>query len=102
MLVAEGIQAFRISKTDLRIRPVYHRLKHRIESHLCICFTAYAIYKELERALKVNKVELSPEIAIAQIKEIMQLQYILPRSGQPRTKILRLNEAQKLLMKMKI
>lgn len=41
-------KAFRISKTDLRIRPIYHRLKHRIEAHICIAFTAYSIYKELE------------------------------------------------------
>jgi transposase len=47
-------KAFRISKTDLRIRPIYHRLKERIEAHICICFTAYAIYKELERVLKKN------------------------------------------------
>lgn len=45
-------KAFRISKTDLRIPPIYHRLKDRIEAHICICFTAYAIYKELERLLK--------------------------------------------------
>jgi transposase len=45
-------KAFRISKTDLRIRPIYHRLKERIEAHICICFTAYAIYKELERSLE--------------------------------------------------
>ena len=40
-------KAFRISKTDLRIRPIYHRLKHRIEAHICIAFCAYKIYKEL-------------------------------------------------------
>ena len=48
-------KAFRISKTDLRIRPIYHRIKERIEAHICICFTAYAIYKELERLLKMAK-----------------------------------------------
>jgi transposase len=42
-------KAFRISKTDLRIRPIYHRLRNRIEAHICVCFAAYAIYKELER-----------------------------------------------------
>jgi transposase len=66
-------KAFRISKTDLRIRPIYHRLKERIEAHICICFTAYAIYKELERVLKKNNIDISPEKAINQIKEIRQL-----------------------------
>ena len=42
-------KAFRISKTDLRIRPIFHRKRDRIEAHLTIAFTAYAIYKELER-----------------------------------------------------
>jgi len=41
-------KAFRISKTDLKIRPIYHRLQRRIEIHICISFVAYKIYKELE------------------------------------------------------
>ena len=40
-------KAFRISKTDLKVRPIYHRLKNRIEAHICIAFAAYIIYKEL-------------------------------------------------------
>jgi len=34
-------KAFRISKTDLRIRPIYHRKERRIKSHICISFVAY-------------------------------------------------------------
>jgi transposase len=94
-------KAFRISKTDLRIRPVYHRIKKRIESHLCICFSAYAVYKELERSLAKNKISISAEKAINEIKEIMQLKYILPKSGQIKTKLLKLSEIQSQLMNMK-
>jgi Transposase DDE domain len=95
-------KAFRISKTDLRIRPIYHRLKDRIEAHICICFTAYAIYKELERLLKKNNLGLSAEKAIEQIKEIRQLRYILPKSRQVKTKILRPTEVQSRLLEMDI
>lgn len=94
-------KAFRISKTDLRIRPVYHRIKHRIEAHVCICFSAYAVYKELERVLKKNKIPISPEKAIEEIKEIRQLQYRLPKSGQIKTKLLKMNDIQSLLLNMK-
>lgn len=93
-------KAFRISKTDLRIRPIYHRLKHRIEAHLCICFTAYTIYKELERVLKLNKLNISPEKALEEIKEINQLTYMLPKSGTIKTKLLKLNEVQSMLLEM--
>ena len=95
-------KAFRISKTDLRIRPIYHRLKDRIEAHICICFTAYAIYKELERLLKLNNTTLSTEKAIEQIKEIRQLRYILPKSHKAKTKILQPTVEQKKILEMKI
>lgn len=93
-------KAFRISKTDLRIRPVYHRIKKRIEAHICVCFAAYAIYKELERQLKRNSIGLSPEKAIEEIKEIRQLKYILPKSKTVKTKILKPTLTQELLLKM--
>lgn len=95
-------KAFRISKTDLRIRPVYHRLKSRIEAHICICFSAYAVYKELERQLHKNNIELSPEKAIDEIKEIRQLRYVLPKSKTVKTKILKPTLIQSALLKMNI
>ena len=95
-------KAFRISKTDLRIRPVYHRLRNRVEAHICICFAAYSVYKELERLLNLNKINLSPEKAINEIKEIRQLTYILPKSQIVKTKILNPTSRQTQLLEMKI
>src|SRR6056297_3437766 len=95
-------KAFRISKTDLRIRPIYHRLKRRIEAHICICFAAYAVYKELERTLIKNNINLSPEKAINEIKEIRQLQYVLPKSKEIKSKLLKPNLIQAPLLNMKI
>ena len=51
-------KAFRISKTDLKIRPIYHRIGSRIEAHICIAFVAYTIYKEVERRLAVRNIPL--------------------------------------------
>lgn len=95
-------KAFRISKTDLRIRPIFHRMKNRIEAHICVCFTAYAVYKELERLLKENKIEISAAKAVEAIKEIRQLRYVLPKSRQVKTKILNPTKMQSLLLDMKI
>ena len=95
-------KAFRISKTDLRIRPVYHRIKRRIEAHICICFTAYAVYKELERLLNKNNIKLSPEKAIDEIKEIRQLRYVLPKAKTVKTKLLKPTINQSALLKMNI
>ncbi|MFO8065990.1 MAG: transposase, partial [Bacteroidales bacterium] len=66
-------KAFRISKTDLKIRPIYHRWQHRIETHICISFVAYKIYKELKRQLKEKQSNISPEKAIEIAKTIYQV-----------------------------
>ena len=52
-------KAFRITKGTLEIRPMFHFTPRRIEAHVCICFVAYKVYKELERVLKTNKINLS-------------------------------------------
>lgn len=95
-------KAFRISKTDLRIRPVYHRLKRRIEAHICLCFAAYTVYKELERLLVLNQIKLSPEKAIKEIKSIKQLKYTLPKSKETKTKILKPSLVQQSILNMEI
>ena len=69
-------KAFRISKHDLRIRPIYHRLQRRIEAHITINFVAYKVYKELERQLKEKKADISPEKAIDIAKTIYQITII--------------------------
>ncbi len=70
-------KAFRISKTDLRVRPIYHRLERRIKTHICIAFCSYKIYKELERQLKLKNVPLSVEQTINELKTIYQAQVVL-------------------------
>ena len=66
-------RAFRMSKTDLRIRPIYHRLRTRIEAHICISFTAYAVYKELERLLKQAKSTLSIKRSVELTQNMYQI-----------------------------
>ena len=92
-------KAFRISKHDLKIRPIYHRLRRRIEAHITINFVAYKVYKELERQLKEKKSVLSPEKAIDIAKTIYQIK--AASSNQNTVKhILLLNEQQKQLAKL--
>lgn len=88
---------FRITKTDLRIRPVYHYRKRRIEAHVCIAFAACKLYKELERQLKEKKSTLSAEKAIEIMKTIFGLVIKAPKSNQQKIMLLDKNEEQKKL-----
>ncbi len=87
-------RAFRMSKTDLRIRPIYHRLRNRIEAHICICFTAYCILKELERVLYAEKSALSLKKAAELTHNMYQITYTLPDSKHTKTRLLKMDEEQ--------
>lgn len=87
-------KAFRMSKTDLRIRPIYHRLRHRIEAHICIAFTAYSIYKELERVLYKEKSGISLKTAAELTHNMYQITYTLPESKHTRSKLLKMDDQQ--------
>jgi len=89
-------KAFRISKTDLRIRPIYHRLQR----HICIAFCAYKIYKELERLLKEKKAGLSPEKTIDILKTIYKVTITLPYSKTKESRLFLPNQEQQTLMKL--
>ena len=87
-------KAFRMSKTDLRIRPIYHRLRHRIEAHICISFTAYCIYKELERVLYKEKSTLSLKKAAELTHNMYEIIYTLPESKHTKSILLKMDDQQ--------
>ena len=93
-------KAFRISKTDLQIRPIYHRIRRRIEAHICIAFTAYAIYKELERMLSMSKAPFSATRAALLTHTMYQISFILPESKKKKQILLKMDEKQQILLKI--
>lgn len=54
-------EAFRITKHDLKVRPIFHWTEKRIKAHLAICFTAYALVRHLEYRVRMQYKNLSIE-----------------------------------------
>lgn len=75
-------KAFRVTKGTLQVRPMFHFTPRRIEAHVCICFVAYKVYKELERILKTNEFELSVDKVLAIAKTITTIRIRLPKSDK--------------------
>lgn len=59
-------QCFRVSKTDLKVRPVYHWTPRRIKAHLAICFMSLACVRYLYYLTRVHQLGFS-ELSIRQI-----------------------------------
>lgn len=76
-------QAFRIAKSDLKIRPIYHLKKQTIETHIMICFMALAIAKYME--IKTGKsiksiIRLFKSVTDARILNTLTNEEIILRS----------------------
>lgn len=93
-------RAFRITKGTLELRPMFHFTKKRIEAHVCICFIAYKVYKELERILKTNGIKLSVDKVLDIAKTITTLKIRLPLSNETMTKTMILTQNHKSIEKL--
>jgi transposase len=87
-------RAFKVAKNELKIRPIFHYKRQRIEAHICLNFVAYKIYKELERQLREKKSELSPEKVIEITQNIYQINLKTP-NNELVSKTIILSEEQK-------
>ena len=85
-------RAFRITKGTLELRPMFHFTPKRIEAHVCICFVAYKVYKELERILRLKGITLSVDKVMDIAKTITTLKIHLPISNKTMTKTMLLTK----------
>lgn len=93
-------KAFRISKTDLRIRPMYHRRRRRIEAHVLVAFVAYTIYKELERRLVEKKVPISPKRAVELTQTMYKMTFRYPEDPEEQRLLLKMDPEQRQLYEL--
>jgi transposase len=88
-------EAFRITKTDLKVRPIYHWKPSRIKAHIAICFMAYTLLAQLRYRLKKNGIELSPRKIKDELNRVVKVKI---RNKTTQTNIVlpsKLNDIQK-------
>jgi len=90
-------KAYRVTKGTLEMRPMFHFTAKRIEAHVCICFVAYKVYKELERVLKLSGINLSVDKVLNIAKTITTLKIRLPVSGEVLTKTMLITQKHNII-----
>lgn len=89
-------RAFRIAKSKIEIRPMFHFTHKRIEAHICICLVALKVYKELGRMLKVSEIKTSVDKVLALAKTITTIQIKLPLNKEVYTQTMLMARHQKI------
>jgi transposase len=86
---------FRSLKSELGIRPIFHRLEHRVDAHILIAFLAYSLQVTLKHRLLIHAPGLTPTAVLEKLASIQMIDVwvpttdgrwlILPRYTQPET-----------------
>ncbi len=84
---------FRSLKTDLGIRPIYHRLERRVDAHILVAFLAYCLQVTLKNRVQIHAPGLTPTAVLEKLATIQMIDVwiptrdgrwlILPRYTQP-------------------
>lgn len=93
-------RAFRVTKGVLDLRPMFHFTKKRIEAHVCICFIACKVYKELERTLKNNGIKMSVDKVLSIAKTITTIKVKLQESNETISKTMLITDKHKSISKL--
>ncbi len=70
--------AFRIQKSDLRIRPIWHQKENRVKAHILVCFLTYVLWKMLGQMCKKTGLGNEPRQVFDEISQIKVVDVVMP------------------------
>ena len=76
--LTEAEAAFRIQKSELAIRPVWHQRADRVQAHILVCFLAYVLWKTLEQWQARADLGRSPRTILEELRRIQSADVVLP------------------------
>jgi transposase len=76
--LTEAEAAFRVHKSDLAMRPIWHHKETRIKAHILICFLAYALWKTLQQWQSRAGLGESPRTVLTEFSRIHAADVVLP------------------------
>ena len=76
--LTEVEDAFRTTKHDLGMRPIFHQKKERTQAHILVCFLSLALWRTLQQWMKTSGLGTAPRKLLEEMKEIKSLDVLLP------------------------
>jgi len=76
--LTEAEAAFRIHKSELALRPIWHQRADRVEAHILVCFLAYVLWKTLEQWQRRAALGQSPRVLLEELHCVQSTDVVLP------------------------
>ena len=99
--LTEAEAAFRIHKSDLSIRPVWHQREDRVQAHIFVCFLGYVLWKTLEQWQAHAHLGNSPGHILEELRQVQSADVVLPTIDGRELRVrcvIKPNEAQAALL----
>ncbi|MCC7086083.1 MAG: transposase, partial [Pirellulales bacterium] len=80
--LTEAEWAFRITKDELEIRPIWHHQEDRVKAHILVCFLAYAMWKTLAGWMRAAGLGDAPRTLLYDLEKIKSADVVLPARTQ--------------------
>jgi transposase len=80
--LTQAEDAFRISKSDLHLRPVFHQKTQRVEAHIFVCFLTLAMWRSLEMWMKGKGLGDCCRQLVKEVATIKSMDVVLPVKGE--------------------
>ena len=81
--LTDAEEAFRVHKTDLRIRPIRHQKQERVDAHILVCFLAYVLWKTLGQMCRRAGLGDEPRRVLDDLSRIKLVDVVLPTRDGP-------------------
>jgi len=78
MQLTQAEEAFRLSKSDLGLRPVFHQKAERVQAHLLVCFLSLALWRSLEMWMRGKGLGNCARQLLKEVATVRSLDVILP------------------------
>ena len=75
--LTEAEAAFRIHKSDLSIRPIWHQKEDRVLAHILVCFLAYVLWKTLATLCEKAGLGHEPRRVLEELSQIRSIDVVL-------------------------
>ena len=92
MQLTEVEAAFRASKSELSIRPLFHQLERRVKAHVMVGFLGYALWVTLKHLLRRKQSEWSATRALAELATLQSADIVLPTTDGREIRLRRITE----------
>ena len=76
--LTQAESAFRICKSDLGLRPVWHQKEDRVQAHILVCFLAYVLWKTLDLRCKQAGLGDSARKLLEELSTIQMVDVVMP------------------------